>query len=210
MEIQLISCFLFPSWHTSGQVPFSWLVMRSVGVWLLSPVACGKPLVHLVLRRNETTIQFEGTRRELISWKISTIYHKEFSSDVFLSFFNFFQGGGGRKLLTCPCPLTVQARPPRVQRLALLSRVSGQESGGGGGEERNFNMPISTEGSSMPTMRPKTGSPVSGQEGGGGGKREILTCPYPLKVQARPPWDQRPALLSRVSGQEWGGGREKY
>ena len=107
-------------------------------VWLLSRVACGKPLVHLVLRRNETTIQFEGTRRELIFRKISTIYHKEFSSDVFLSFFNFFQGGGGRELLTFPCPLKVQARPPRVQRLALLSRVSGQEWGGGGSEEREI------------------------------------------------------------------------
>ena len=43
---------------------------------------------------------------------------------------------------------------------------------------------------------------------GGGGRRELLTCPYPLKVQACPPRDQRPALRSRVSGQreedEWG------
>ena len=34
----------------------------------------------------------------------------------------------------------------------------------------------------------------------GGGK--LFTCPYPLKVQARPPWAQRPAFRSRVSGQE--------
>ena len=27
-------------------------------------------------------------------------------------------------------------------------------------------------------------------------------CPYPLKVQARPPWDQTPATQSMVSGQE--------
>ena len=31
--------------------------------------------------------------------------------------------------------------------------------------------------------------------------RELLTCPYPLKVQACPPRDQRPAAQSRVSGQ---------
>ena len=31
---------------------------------------------------------------------------------------------------------------------------------------------------------------------------ELFTCPYPLKVQACPPRDQRPALQSRVSGQE--------
>ena len=35
-------------------------------------------------------------------------------------------------------------------------------------------------------------------EGGGG----LLTCPYLLKVQARPPRDQRLAIQSRVSGQE--------
>ena len=34
--------------------------------------------------------------------------------------------------------------------------------------------------------------------GGGGG---LFTCPYPLKVQARPPRDQRLATQSRVSGQ---------
>ena len=30
---------------------------------------------------------------------------------------------------------------------------------------------------------------------------ELFMCPYPLKVQARPPQDQRPALRSRVLGQ---------
>ena len=42
---------------------------------------------------------------------------------------------------------------------------------------------------------------------GEGGK--IFTCPYPLKVQVRPPWDRRLTLLSKVSGQEDGscGGR---
>ena len=38
--------------------------------------------------------------------------------------------------------------------------------------------------------------------GGAGGEGGILTCPYPLKVQACPPRDQRPALRSRVLGQE--------
>ena len=59
-------------------------------------------------------------------------------------------------------------------------------------------MPISTEGLGMPTKRPKTGYPVWG----GGGGRELLTCPYPLKVQARLPRDQRLAMQSRVSGRE--------
>ena len=31
---------------------------------------------------------------------------------------------------------------------------------------------------------------------------ELLICPYPLKVQACPPQDQKPALQSRVLGQE--------
>ena len=31
---------------------------------------------------------------------------------------------------------------------------------------------------------------------------ELLICPYPLKVQACPPWDRRPANRSKVSGQE--------
>ena len=74
----------------------------------------------------------------------------------------------------------------------------------GVGGERTIDMPISTEGSGMPTMRPKAGSPVWG--GGGGtidipistegsgmptkrpkagspvwcGGRELFTCPYPL------------------------------
>ena len=43
---------------------------------------------------------------------------------------------------------------------------------------------------------------------GGGGGENLFTFPYPLKVQARLPWDQRPALQSRVSEQEekewWG------
>ena len=34
--------------------------------------------------------------------------------------------------------------------------------------------------------------------GGGGG--ELFTCPYPLKVQARPPRDQRLATQSKVFG----------
>ena len=50
-------------------------------------------------------------------------------------------------------------------------------SGGG----RTISMSISTEGSGTPTMRPKTDS----LRWGGGG--ELLTCPYLLKVQARPP-----------------------
>ena len=37
---------------------------------------------------------------------------------------------------------------------------------------------------------------------GGGGGAQLFTCPYPLKVQARPPRDQRQAVQSRVSGQE--------
>ena len=39
----------------------------------------------------------------------------------------------------------------------------------------------------------------------GGGEREggeLLTCPYPLKVQVYPPRDHIPALRSKVSGQE--------
>ena len=41
--------------------------------------------------------------------------------------------------------------------------------------------------------------------GGGGGRAELLTCPYPLNVQARTPRNQRLAAQSRVSGLE---GRE--
>ena len=45
-----------------------------------------------------------------------------------------------------------------------------------------------------------------GRGGGGGGvERKLFTCPYPLKVQACPPHDQRPAFRSRVSGQEESG-----
>ena len=36
-------------------------------------------------------------------------------------------------------------------------------------------------------------------EGGGG---ELLTCPYPLKIQACAPRNQRPSLRAGVSGQE--------
>ena len=36
-------------------------------------------------------------------------------------------GGGGGELFTCPYPLKIQARPPREQRLATQSRVSGRE-----------------------------------------------------------------------------------
>ena len=43
-----------------------------------------------------------------------------------------------------------------------------------------------------------------GGGGGDGGGGELLTRPYPLKVQAYPPRYQRPALPSRVSGQhDW-------
>ena len=60
-------------------------------------------------------------------------------------------------------------------------------------------MPTTTEGSGMPTSRPKIGCPV--MEGGVGvGVGRTITCPYPLKVQTCPPRDQRPALGSRVSG----------
>ena len=38
-----------------------------------------------------------------------------------------------------------------------------------------------------------------GVEGGGGGA-ELFKCPYPHKVQAHPPPDQRLATQSRVSG----------
>ena len=38
--------------------------------------------------------------------------------------------------------------------------------------------------------------------GGGGGRAELFTCPYPLKVQARPLRDQRLATQSRVSWRE--------
>ena len=37
-------------------------------------------------------------------------------------------------------------------------------------------------------------------EGGGVGGSELLTCPYPLKVQARPPRDQTPALTLGYQG----------
>ena len=36
----------------------------------------------------------------------------------------------------------------------------------------------------------------------GGGGAELFKCPYPLKVQARPPRDQILATQSRVSGWE--------
>ena len=77
-----------------------------------------------------------------------------------------FNGGGGRELLTCPYPLKVQACPPRDQRPALLSGVSGREDAilcvcvGGGGGRRIINIPIST-------TRPKTGSLVWGLRAGG-------------------------------------------
>ena len=92
--------------------------------------------------------------------------------------------------------------------------------GVGGGKEKTINMPISREGSGMPTMRPQTGS--LGQEGGlscggvGGGEEKTITCQYPEKVQACPPWDHRPALWGRreayhwvVGGGGWGGGKER-
>ena len=76
---------------------------------------------------------------------------------------------------------------------------------GGGGGGGLFYMPISTEGSGTPTMRPLTGG-VRSQgrrilhtRGGG---RNYFTCSYPLKVKARPPWDHWPALWYKVSGQE--------
>ena len=36
---------------------------------------------------------------------------------------------------------------------------------------------------------------------GGGGHFELFMCPYRLKIQARPPQDQRLATQSRVLGQ---------
>ena len=41
-----------------------------------------------------------------------------------------------------------------------------------------------------------------GGVGGGGGRGEQLTCPYSMKVQARPPRDQGLVFWFRVSGQE--------
>ena len=41
--------------------------------------------------------------------------------------FVYRRGGGGAGLFTCPYPLKVQACPPRDQRLATRSRVSGRE-----------------------------------------------------------------------------------
>ena len=38
--------------------------------------------------------------------------------------------------------------------------------------------------------------------GGGGGGSKRFTCPYPLKVQACPPLDERLATQSRVPGRE--------
>ena len=35
---------------------------------------------------------------------------------------------------------------------------------------------------------------------GGGGGSELLACPYPLKVKAFSPGDQRPAIWSMVCG----------
>ena len=60
-----------------------------------------------------------------------------------------------------PYLLKVQARPPRDQRSVLRSRVSGQEDvkhSGGWGWGETYQHAISTEGSSTPTTRPKTGS----------------------------------------------------
>ena len=36
-------------------------------------------------------------------------------------------GGWGSKRFTCPYSLKVKARPPRVQRLATMARISGRE-----------------------------------------------------------------------------------
>ena len=86
--------------------------------------------------------------------------------------------------------------PTTRPKTGSLSRVSRQEKSveGGGG---TIYIPVSTEGSGMPTTRPKTFSGLGSRsrrrsvEGGGG---ELFTCPYPLKIQACPPQDQRPAL----------------
>ena len=43
---------------------------------------------------------------------------------------------------------------------------------------------------------------MRGWRGGGGGRAELFTCPYPMKVQAPPPRDQRLATQYRVSGRE--------
>ena len=42
--------------------------------------------------------------------------------------YSYRLGGGGRaELLTCPCPLKVQACPPRDEKQALGPRVSGRK-----------------------------------------------------------------------------------
>ena len=63
------------------------------------------------------------------------------------------------------------------------------------GGERTINMPISTEGSGMPTTRPKTGSPVWG---GGGGERTIN---MPTSTEGSGMTTTRPKTSSLV----WGG-----
>ena len=74
-------------------------------------------------------------------------------------------------------------------------------------------MPIATEGSGTPTTRPETGPGSRGAQcrggwwGWGGWGADLFLCPYPPKVQARPPRDQRPVRglgASSVQG-GWGG-----
>ena len=45
------------------------------------------------------------------------------------------------------------------------------------------------------------GTRIGGGGGGGGRGAELFKCPYPPKVQARPPRDQKPTIRSKVSGQ---------
>ena len=63
--------------------------------------------------------------------------------------------------------------------------------GVGGGRRITINMPISTEGSGMPTTRPKTSSPVWG----GGGER-IINMPTSTEGSGMP--TMRPTKVSLV------------
>ena len=54
------------------------------------------------------------------------------------------------------------------------------------------------------SQRPVTWSKVSQQQGAllcSGVEAKLFTCPYALKVQSWPLWDQRPASLTSVSAQ---------
>ena len=131
-----------------------------------------------------------------IHWRFRHAYHETNDCSPVWGVEGGVEGGGWKELFTCPYPLKVQARLPWDQRLLSSLGVGGV---GGGGLERTIDMPISTEGSGTPTMRPTTALRS------GKGWRELFTCPYPLKVQAYLPWDQRLALQSGgVEGGGWG------